>query len=493
MKFAVCVQSIFCYYFIEKILNNNILIGKTMVIRELRDSEFFNALDEDEVSSLIVGEIVELKSGDILFSEGDEARHFFIILDGTLEIYRNIKGQKLIINSYSEGMSCGEVSLMSGNHHLANAMTLTDSKVFRINENDFWCMMGNSKTFRKKVLANMGKRYRDLNRLSFQREQLVSLGTMAAGLAHELNNPAAAAKSTANDISRTLQEFNLNSSEILKRYLFKDHVNIDGYPFQPIKDIINIGGVKLNPLQKSELEDQLADWLEEIGINNPWDLAPILVSVGFTKESLKNFSGLLVPNQVINFIKWLSKDLEMRMLSYELVESTNRISDLITAMKSYSFMDQSIEKSKTDLHKGIDDTLIILNHRIKQKRISIERQYEEDFPKITACGSELNQVWTNLIHNAIDAVANEGEITIKTYRNENGNTITVEIIDNGVGIPEDIQHKVFDPFFTTKAPGEGTGLGLDISQRIIVKHHNGSIGLSSKPGLTIFRVCLPIE
>ncbi|MDA2921250.1 ATP-binding protein, partial [Desulfobacterota bacterium AH_259_B03_O07] len=305
---------------------------------------------------------------------------------------------------------------------------------------------------------------------------------------------ASAAKRTANDISKTLQEFNLNSAEILKWYIFKDHVNKEGYPFQPIKDIMKIEGVKLDPIERGDLEGHLSNWLEGIGIDDSWNVSSILVSVGFTEESLKKFTELLVPDQLINFINWLSKDVEMRILSNELIASTNRISDLVTAMKSYSYMDQSLGKSKIDLHKGIDDTLTILNHRIKLKHISIEKCYDNSIPKITASGSELNQVWTNLIHNAIDAVDNEGTITIKTYRQDNNSkTVSVEIIDNGIGIPEEIQNKIFDPFFTTKDPGEGTGLGLDISHRIIVKHHNGSIDLSSKPGLTKFRICLPID
>lgn len=459
---------------------------------EINDADLFSRLTEGQLSQNIIGEIVDTKAGETLFNEGDEAKYFYIIIDGSLELYRNMKGQKLVIDEYSKGMSLGEVSLLSGSPHMANAIALTESKLFRIKETDFWSMLGKSESMRKKVLRNMTKRLRDLNLLTLQREKLISLGTMAAGLAHELNNPAAAAMRMANDITRTLQEFNLNSSEILKRYLFKDHVDRDGYPFQPIKDIINIRGVQLDPLERSALEDQLSNWLEEMGLEDSWEVASVLVSVGFTKESLKNFSELLVPDQVINFIKWLSKDMEMRILSYELEESTKRISELISAMKSYSYMDQTIEKSKIDPHRGIEETLIMLSHKIKEKNISIERQYDDSIPKIAAFGSELNQVWTNLIDNAIDAVDDDGTITIKTYRND-GDTVSVEIIDNGVGIPEEIQGKIFDPFFTTKAPGEGTGLGLDISQTIIIKHHKGMIELSSRPGLTKFKISLPID
>ena len=463
-----------------------------MIVSDLKDIDLFSDLTEDQLAQDIVGELIELKHGEVLFNEGEDAQCIFIILDGTLEVYRNINGQKLIINTFSKGMSFGEVPLLSGSPHLANGIALTDLRLFKIKENDFWCMLSNCVSIRKKVLQNMSERSKDLNQLSFHREKLVSLGTMAAGLAHELNNPASAAKRTADGISKTLQQFNLNSSEMLKWHIFRDEVNKKGYPFQPIKDIIQIEGVKLDPIERDRLEDELADWLEEIGLDEPLEAASILVLVGFTKDSLAKFSELLVASQVVNFIKWLSKDLEMRVLSRELLESTKRISDLVTAMKSYSYMDKPHEKSMIDLHKGIDDTLIILNHKLKQNNVVIDKQYDKTIPKLTAYGSELNQVWTNFIHNAIDAVEDEGIITIKTSMNQN-NTVSVEIIDNGKGIPKDIQDKIFDPFFTTKAPGEGTGLGLEISHRIIVNQHAGSIDLYSEPGLTKFIINLPLN
>lgn len=465
-----------------------------MLIDDLRDADVFSELTEDELDNDVKGEVIELKPDEALFYEGDEAANFYIVIEGILEVFRVIKGQKLTINHFSKGMSGGEVPLLSGTPHLANGVAITDMKIFKMDAKDFWYMLGNCDVIRSKVLSNMKERMLDLQRLSFQREKLVSLGTMSAGLAHELNNPASAAKRTADDLADTLSRFNFQSSEMLKWVMLKDEVDKSDFPFQPLVDIMKFDGFELDPIEKSDIEDELADWLESVGVGDPFEAASTLVSVGFTKENLSNFMEKVVPEHLVNSLEWLAKDVEMRILSNELKHSTARISDLISAMKSYSYMDKNVEKKKIDVHEGIENTLTILNHKLKKKQINVKKDFDNDIPKISAYGGELNQVWTNLLDNAIFALGDEGNIGIKTYPNNNGsNTITVEISDDGKGIPKDIQNKIFDPFFTTKEPGEGTGMGLEISHRIIVNQHKGSIDLESKPGNTKFIICLPVD
>ena len=465
-----------------------------MIIKELREIDLFSDITDEELEEDVRGELIELKKGDHLFHEGDKVTNFYIFLDGTLEIYRIIRGEKLSIGFFTKGMSGGEVPLLSGTRHLANGIAVTDMKIFKVDEDDFWYMLGNCSTARGKILSNMSLRMSALTHLSFQREKLASLGTMAAGLAHELNNPASAAKRTAENLAGTIHEFDIFSTEILKHYMFRDEVKKDGFLFKPIEDVININGVEMDALERNELEDEIAAWMEETGVADPWELASILVSAGFTKSILSDFSVNLKPDQVVNFLNWLPRDVEMRKLAGELVESTSRISELVSAMKSYSYMDKTHEKRKIDLHEGIENTLIILNHKLKKKNITLKKEFDRNIPKISAYGVELNQVWTNLLDNSIDAVPNNGTIAVKTWFNDNGsNTVNVEITDNGKGIPPDIQNKIFDPFFTTKAPGEGSGLGLEISYRIIVNQHKGYIGFESKPGFTKFSVCLPVE
>jgi signal transduction histidine kinase len=214
-------------------------------------------------------------------------------------------------------------------------------------------MIGNCGTVRKKILADMAERMQQLQLLSYQREKLISLGTLAAGLAHELNNPASAARRTAENLSKTLQEFDIHSSEMLKWVMLKEEVDKDGFPFQPLVDILRIDGVKLDPLEKSDLEDDLANWLQEYGVEDPWNVASTLVAVGYTKDNLADFFlKRVVPEHIADGLNWLYKDVEMRLLSNELKQSTTRISELVTAMKSYSYMDRVLEKSKIDLHEG---------------------------------------------------------------------------------------------------------------------------------------------
>ncbi len=460
-----------------------------------KDVELFSGLSKEEISCEINGDVIELKQGEVIFNEGDKARHFYVVLEGAIQAYRIINGQKLPITNFTKGMTGGEVPLLAGTPHLANGVALTDAKLLRLSEEYFWSMIGNCGTVRKKILADMAERMQQLQLLSYQREKLISLGTMAAGLAHELNNPASAARRTAENLSKTLQEFDIHSSEMLKWVMLKQDVDKEGFPFQPLVDLMRIDGLKLDPLEKSGLEDELSNWLQEYGVVDPWNAASTLVSAGYTKENLGEFFTKKVePEHIADGLNWLHKDVEMRLLSDELRKSTARISELITAMKSYSYMDRVLEKSKIDLHEGINNTLIILGHKLKKKKIKIVKEYAENISKVSAYGSELNQVWTNLIDNAIEALPEEGSITIRTYLDvKDHNMIAIEIIDDGPGIAKEIQHRIFEPFFTTKKVGDGTGLGLEISNRIVVNQHHGSIELFSEPGCTRFKVYLPIE
>ncbi len=465
-----------------------------MLLNDVQDIDLFADLTEEQFTVEVKGEVIHLNAGDTLFFEGDAAHSFYVVLDGVLEVSRMLKGQKVVITTFTKGMTGGEVPLLSGTPHLANGVAMTDLRLLKIDEADFWSLIGNCSTVRQRVLANMAGRTQALHRLSYQREKLASLGTMAAGLAHELNNPASAAKRTAERLGEVLHAFNRHSTEMLKWAMFKAHVDKAGFPFQPLVDIMQIDGISMDPLQKADLEDDLADWLEQHGLEDPWDAAATLVSVGFTRESLLDFFHRLVPEHVANALNWLHKDVEMRLLSAELMRSTARISELITAMKSYTYMDKAVDKIKLDLHDGIDNTLVILNHKLKRKRISVEKEYDRSLPMINAYGSELNQVWTNLIDNAVYAVSTGGTIRLQTYCSPTDpDKVIVDVSDDGVGIPDEIADRIFDPFFTTKAPGEGTGLGLEISYRIIVNQHGGSINIFSDNGMTTCRVSLPIE
>lgn len=477
-------------------MSANVAIPHTVKLSELEGIDLFANLGEDEMRCDIDGEIVSYPAGEIMWREGDEARYFMVVMEGTFQVYRIIRGQRLFISNFYKGMTGGELPLLAGTPHPGNCVAVTDVTLFRISEDNFWRLLSECVTVRRRILANMAERSQEMNVLSYQREKLVSLGTMAAGLAHELNNPASAAKRTSQNLLKTLDEFDQHSSDILKNVLFKEK-NSAAYPFTPIFEAMSGEGVKLNLLVRSRQEDELALWMEEQGVEDAWEIAATLIEVGLTKEVLAPFSETLVPEQVVNFLRWMHKEVEMRLLVSELWQSTARISDLVAAVKAYSYMDQDVQIQPTDLPEGIDNTLIILNHRLKSKSIKVVKQYGVDIPLVAAYGSELNQVWTNLLDNAIDAVPEKGGvITVKTYLDHSCvavRTVAVEIEDNGSGIPEDIQKRIFEPFFTTKGVGQGTGLGLEIAHRIVVNRHKGDIEVYSQTGSTRFIVYLPVE
>ncbi len=467
-----------------------------MPLQELLKIDVFDDLDTQQLNKDVIGEEQAFAPGDYIFQEGDRAQYFYVVLEGALEVFRIIRGQRIPLIIFRAGMTGGEVPLLSGNPHMGTGVALTPLRLFAIPAEHFWCMMGSCASVREKVLRNMSDRLKTLQTLSYQREKLASLGTMTAGLAHELNNPASAARQAARDLSEVLSRFNEISTEMLKYSMFRQFDLNGGFPFQPVVDQIQLDNFQLDMHTRSEREDELAEWLETLALEDAWEIAEPLVSVGFTKEFLEDFIQKIVPEHYANFLRWTQKDVEMRLLSQELNYSTQRISELIRALKSYTYMDQSIEKVPMDIRQGIEDTLMIMHHKLKYRKIEIVRDYTEEIPLIPAFGSELNQVWTNLIDNAIAAIpeTQEGEIRFRIYPNQkNKKDLMIEVIDNGEGIPAEVQPHIFEPFFTTKRVGEGTGLGLNTVYRIIVNQHQGRIEVDSQPGHTCFRVCLPLE
>ncbi len=467
-----------------------------MTLHDLTDIELFTGLGEEDLSCDIEGAYAEYKAGEIMWREGDEAKFFMLVLEGEFEIFRTIKGQRLYISTFKKGMTGGELPLLAGTPHPGGAMAVTDVTLFKINEQQFWELLANCESVRRKILRDMAERLQEINQLSYQREKLISLGTMAAGLSHELNNPASAAKRASRKLISTLDEFDRHSSAILEKVIFREPPG-EGYPFQPIFDRLQLDGVDLDTISRSEKEDELIDWLEELKVEEAFDMAPTLVSVGYDRELLESFSLKLVPDQVTNFLRWIHKEVEMKLLSRELAESTDRISSLVGAVKEYSYMDQGGQLQKVDIHKNLDNTLVMLHHKSKHKQIEFVKEYSPDLPLISAYGGELNQVWTNLIDNAIDAIPDQGGIiTLRTSIDPSCKEhpfIAVEIIDNGTGIPKEVLPRIFEPFFTTKEVGKGTGIGLEISHRIVVNQHKGEIHVQSQPGQTKFTVYLPVD
>jgi len=321
-----------------------------------------------------------------------------------------------------------------------------------------------------------------------QSEKLATLGKLSAGLAHELNNPATAALRGSKQLNNTIPKLEIAQFELGEMNFSGEQRNV----LETYKKLI-LGKAKqpasLDPLIRSDREHEIEAWLEEKDIADPWELAAMLVNVGFNTEELSGLAGSFSTEQFRTVITSLSHIYFTHSLLEEIGQGVGRITEIVKALKSYSYRDQAPMQS-VDIHEGLNNTLVMLQSELREG-ITVQRKFTESLPCIQAYGNELNQVWTNIIDNAISAMNGNGKITIKTA--QEGDWIVVRIRDTGAGIPEDIQSKIFDPFFTTKPPGEGTGLGLNISHNIIVKKHKGKISVYSVPGDTCFEIRLPLR
>jgi signal transduction histidine kinase len=338
----------------------------------------------------------------------------------------------------------------------------------------------------------MAQRVQAVQTVSQQQAKLISLGTLAAGLAHELNNPAAAAGRATIQLHQIFQALPSLSIKVYQRKNMNPEqlAYVADLEHTLIREYTSKSSLHLDPLTESDKEEQIISWLDTQGVADSWKLAQTLVSARLDTVQLDTIRNNLPSDSLPDVLSWLDARLSSEVLLKEIEQSTVRISELVKAIKTYSYMDQA-PIQEIDVHEGLESTMTILSHKLKAGNITITREYDRTLPRISAYGSELNQVWTNIIDNAIDAIGERhGNILLLTKR-ENNN-IVVEIADNGPGIPQDIQSRIFEQFFTTKGVGKGTGLGLSISYRIVVEMHKGDISFTSKPGDTRFEVRLPI-
>ena len=433
-----------------------------------------------------MAEPATLRAGEILIKQGELGDSAYVVISGDFEVQKQT-GQSLIkIDVRNPGDVVGEMALLSRGPRNATLIAKTDGEVLRIPQKAFESLLASSTTAAMAVLHWVITRLTQNESLLHQQEKMAALGTMSAGLAHELNNPAAAAQRSASQL-REIQSKWLDLTHQIERAAFDENkVNwLDGFMQESTRRFE--APLKLDTLEKIDLVDQLQSWLEASGVESAWELAPAMVNFGWNSESLERLKTSLSPSLFSLSIQWLGAGCLMMGLLSEVLHTTERISQIVHAVKSYTYLDQA-PLLEVDVHEGLENTLVILQHKLK-KGVVVKREYSPNLPHIQAYASELNQVWTNIIDNAVDAMNGKGEIKIKTY--EEDNRVVVEITDNGPGIPEEIQTRIFEPFFTTKAPGHGTGLGLHISHDIIANHHHGQLMVESKPGQTKFKAILP--
>jgi len=460
-----------------------------MNLHDLRKSPLFQGLSDEELQKLMdMAEPVSLRAGDILIKQGELGDAAYVLLKGDFEVQKQ-SGQSLIkIDVRNPGDVVGEMALLSRAPRSASVIAKTDGEALRIPQEAFEKLLSSSTTAAMAVLHWVMARLAQNESLLHQQEKMAALGTMSAGLAHELNNPAAAAQRSASQLKETQSKW-LSLTHQFERVAFKEKKTdwLDDFMQEASHHFES--PLKLEALEKIDLVDQLQVWLEASGVESPWELAPAMVNFGWDSALLEKLRDNLSPSLFSLSIQWLGTGCLMMGLLSEVLQTTERISQIVRAVKSYTYLDQA-PLLEVDVHDGLENTLIIMQHKLK-KGVAVKREYSSNLPRIEAYASELNQVWTNIIDNAIDAMNGRGEIKIKTY--EQDNRVIVEITDNGPGIPEDIQLRIFEPFFTTKAPGHGTGLGLHISHDIVVNRHRGQLLVESKPGETKFRVMLPIK
>ena len=365
----------------------------------------------------------------------------------------------------------------------------TDSRIAAVPAADARELILDQRSVHRRVMRQVRPVLGHLEAVGQNRERLAALGTMAAGLAHELNNPAAAAKRAAADMCDAVGVLTHTISRFVHSGVQRDEAEqLAEMQQEALKHAAE--SPPLDTLAAADAEDELTDALESLDIPEPWRLVEPLVRAGVDAAWVERVRELAGPATTAA-LEWVAASLTARGLASELSDSAERMSSLVGAVKSYSYMDRGAAAVEADIHEGLNTTLIVLGHKLKHTEIAIERDYDKSLPKVLAHGSELNQVWTNLLDNAIDALGETGTITVRTRAESE--CAVIEISDDGPGIPEDVRARIFEPFFTTKAVGEGTGLGLDTVRRIVEDRHRGTIELDSQPGKTTFRVWLPLK
>ncbi|MDZ8225128.1 MULTISPECIES: ATP-binding protein [unclassified Nostoc] len=458
------------------------------MLEKLCEISLFQELTEDQLQGLSKGTEVWLEPGQTLFQQGDPPEYFYVLLEGEIQILLDLSNQQIVLDRFKTGMFFGELPILAGMHHLGSGQAVHRSHLYCIPEDVFWQMLMAHPCVRKNVLGCMAIRVQEFRMLSQQHEKLIALGTLAAGLAHELNNPASAAHRAALQLRDTMQVLQSLALRCIDQRLAPTQLE---YLLQLKSNAIEYAATPFSsdPLAQMDDEDELAGWLDEHGVNDGWKFAAVLVGAGIKTEQLQAIGDQIASHTLTDMLSWLEATLTVSSVLNVLEQAIERVYDLVKAVKAYSYMDQSALQN-VDLHQGLENTLTILSHKLKKHRVKVIREYYPELPTIQANGSALNQVWTNLIDNAIDALSEGGTIWVRTLLEKD--SVLVEIADNGSGIPPEIQGRIFEPFFTTKKVGVGTGLGLEISYRIVVGQHNGDIRCFSEPGNTSLHVRLPI-
>ena len=444
----------------------------------------FEGLPDDQIAWFLSrSQELPLKAGDTYARQGEPADAMFVLLEGEFQWRGELAGESFVL-AIKAGEVTGTLPFSRMKQFTLTGRAVTEARVLRFPAALFSELVQKMPELATRLVGVMSDRIREATRFEQQRDRLAALGKLSAGLAHELNNPASAAKRAATQLRDLLKRIRDASHELGRR----DLTPAQKSEIERLEtSLTQVDGPPLDALAASELEDQLDSLLRSHGQNDLWQLAADLARKNFKPEVLERLFGTLDADTARAALVRISASVEIADLLNQIEHSTSRISELVGAIKEYTFMDQSPVQN-VDIVKTLETTLTILNHKLK-RGVTVQRDYQKIPLLVNSFGSELNQVWTNIIDNAIDAMGGKGELRVRTYREDD--CVVVEIRDNGPGISPEVRPHIFEPFFTTKGVGEGTGLGLDTVQRI-VKKHRGNIQVESKPGDTSFQVWLPL-
>ncbi len=461
------------------------------LIQALRGVAIFADLEEEQLRWL-AEQCTErwLEPGEAWLVEGAPADSMVIILQGEIHGRREKNPGDSSVVVIGQGEVSGMLPFSRMTTFGITGRAVVRSHVLAFPAVRFPEMLRRIPALEPRLIGLLTDRVRETARRDQQREKLMALGKLSAGLAHELNNPAAAVQRSAGELRDRLVALRSLAGKLIECGPTSESMQAAVDLYRSAIERSRRNGAELDPLVRSDREEALGDWLQEHKVERPWILAGTLAGVGVQPAELDQLAAVAPGPFLPCLVSWMEGGLAAEGLLSEIASAAHRITELVAAIKSYSHMDDGQGSAEIDLRREIESTLTILAHKLRKKGVQVTRDFAADLPPLVVYPGELNQVWTNLLDNAADAVAQGGHITVRAIRE--GDAVRVEIRDDGPGIPEAIQSRIWEPFFTTKPVGEGTGLGLEIAQRIVVRRHHGTMSLASVPGDTCFTVRLPL-
>jgi signal transduction histidine kinase len=456
------------------------------LLAQLQEIETFRQIESDALQWLIDRSDYQLyPKGEHLFKPNMPVDHMQIIIQGEYMIEMVRDGKRREVGIWGKGNIGGVLPFSRMKEARAYGIALEDTYVLELHRDYFVEMVNVSYPLVQALVAVMSTRIRDFSQIRFQDEKLMALGKLSAGLAHELNNPASAMVRSSEELYKGVHATPEKFKDVITMRITGEQTDrVNDILFAKLKES---QGIELGLLEKEEVRDDLLDWLEDHDVRDADSIAETFVDFGITVDELEQIDDIVEGQSVGPIMAWIASTLNLERLVSEIRESADRISELIKAIKSYSHMDRASTMEPLNIHEGLKSTLVMLKHKFKGKNIQLVKELDPELPQVCAHAGELNQIWTNLIDNALDAMDHGGTLTIRTTQERE--SVCVYITDTGSGIPEEDISRIFDPFFTTKPMGEGTGMGLDIVKKIIDRHQGDIRIMESRPGKTTFRVC----